>query len=69
MNDNHILVVHSRWVYNFMDIIWRHRCLSFFGFYAFFSKNSFQILVIFKPYTLEETVTEKHYMQMSVIDE
>ena len=61
MNDNQILVVHSRWVYNFMGIILEAQ-VSFIFFFAFmhsFQKFSFRFLVIFKPYTLEETVIEK----------
>ena len=41
MNDNQILVVHSRWVYNFMGIILEAQVsFIFFRFYAFFSKIS-----------------------------
>ena len=61
MNDNTILVVHSRWVYNFMRIILEAQ-KSFIFFLAFmhsFHKKKNQILVIFKPYVLRETVIEK----------
>ena len=59
MNDNQILVVHSRWVYNFMGIILEAQVSFIFSLLCILFKNDFQILVIFKPYTLEETVIEK----------
>ena len=69
MNDNQMLVVHSRWVYNFMGIILEAQVSLIFSLLCILFKNQFQILVIFKPYVLEETVIEKHYMQISVWDE
>ena len=42
MNDNHILVVHSKGVYNFMGMIWWHSSLSYFCYHAFISKNCFR---------------------------
>ena len=39
MNDNQILVVHSRGVYNYMGMIWWHSCLSFFCYHAFVKKK------------------------------
>ena len=46
MNDNQILIVHSRWVYNFMGIILEAQVsISFFRFYAFLSDfGDFQTL-------------------------
>ena len=38
MNDNQILVIHSRGVYNFMGKIWCHNCVSLFCYNALFSK-------------------------------
>ena len=58
MNDNQILVVHSRRVYNFMGIILEAR-VSYFFFFSLLCilfKNLFQIL---KPYVLEKTAIEK----------
>ena len=59
MNDNQILIVHSRWVYNFMGIILQAQVSFIFSLLCILFKNLFQILVIFKPYTLEETFIEK----------
>ena len=59
MNDNQILVVHSRWVYNFMGIILEAQVSFNFSLLCILFKFWFQILVIFKPYTLEEMVIEK----------
>ena len=59
MNDNQILVVHSRWVYNFMGIILEAQVSFIFSLLCILFKISFQILVIFKPYMLEETIIEK----------
>ena len=52
MNDNQILVVHSRWVYNFMGIIFEAQVSLIFSLLCIPFKNLFQILVIFKPYVL-----------------
>ena len=38
MNDNQILVIHSRVVYNFMGKIWCHNCVSLFSYNVFFQK-------------------------------
>ena len=57
MNDNQILVVHIRWVYNFMDIILEAQVSSIFSLFCILFK--IQILVIFKPYVVEEPVIEK----------
>ena len=59
MNDNQILVVHSRWVYNFMGIILEAQVSFIFSLLCILFNNKNQIFVIFKPYTLEETVIEK----------
>ena len=59
MNENQILVVHSRWVYNFMGIILEAQVCFIYQLLCILFKNLFQILVIFKPYTLEKTVIEK----------
>ena len=59
MNDNKILVVHRRWVYNFMGIILEAQVSFIFSPLCILFTNLFQILVICKPYTLEETVIEK----------
>ena len=53
MNDNQILVVHSRWVYNFMGIILEAQVSFIFHFYAFFSKICFRF-GNFQPYMVEE---------------
>ena len=58
MTDNHILVVYSRWVYNLMGIILEANVSLIFSPLCILFKIEFQILVIFKPYTLEETVIE-----------
>ena len=42
MNDNQILVIHSRGMYNFMGLIMWHSSLSLFCYHAFFSKNCFR---------------------------
>ena len=59
MNDNQILVVHSRWVYNFMGIILEAQVSFIFSLLCIIIKNLFQILVILKPYVLEKTAIEK----------
>ena len=52
-----ILVVHSR-VYNFMSMILEVQ-VSFFFFYAFFSKIIFRFWPFSNPTVVEETVIEK----------
>ena len=59
MNDNTILVVHSRWVYNFMGIILEAQVSFIFSLLCIPFKNLLQILVILKPYVLEKTAIEK----------
>ena len=39
MNDNQILVAHSRGKYNLMGMIWWHSSLLFFYYHAFFLKE------------------------------
>ena len=57
MNDNQILVANSRWVYTFMGL---EAQVSFiFPLLCILFKTNNQILVILKPYVLEETVIEK----------
>ena len=51
MNDNQILEVHSRWVYNFMGIISEAQASFSFSHLCILFKNYSQILVILKPYT------------------
>ena len=46
---NQILVVHSRWVYNFMGIILEAQVSSFFRFYAFLSKIGLRYWWISNP--------------------
>ena len=50
MDDIQILVVHSRWVYNFMGIILEAQVSVIFSLLCILFKNLFQSLVIFKPY-------------------
>ena len=59
MHDNKILEVHSRWVYNFMGMILEAHVSLICTILCILFKILFKILVIFKPYTLEETVIEK----------
>ena len=64
-DDNQILVVHSRWVYNVYGYGFEGiRCLPFFRFYAFFSKlasdfGDFETLCVVGNKTLRIL----HYMQ------
>ena len=46
-------------MYNFMGIVLEAKVSFIFSLLCILFKISFQILVIFKPYTLEETVIEK----------
>ena len=59
MNDNQILLAHSKWVYNFMGINLEAQVSFIFPLLCILFKNLFQILVILKYYVLEETVIEK----------
>ena len=52
MNDNQILEVHSRWVYNFMGILLEAQASFISSHLCILFKNYSQILVILKPYTL-----------------
>ena len=58
MNGNQILVAHSRWVYNCISIILEAQVSFLFLLLCILLKNLFEILVILKPYVLEETVIE-----------
>ena len=50
MNDNQILVIHSRGVYNFMGKIWCHNCVSLFCYNALLSKIGFRFRHIFSVF-------------------
>ena len=65
MNDNQILVVHSRWVYNFMGIILEAQV--YFSLLCIIFQIQFQILVIFKPYVYVRR--DRHRESTCLIDE
>ena len=54
MNDNQILVVHSRGVYNFVGLIMYHNSPSLFCYHAF--EKYFQILPHFTSYVRLKTL-------------